>query len=261
VTTTAAELLPVVDEMLVFARNRLVKATMADTVAGRDAYLATIIGPFMAALAEYFDAQAGRIALRVTKAIEPLWDPDLFDWSAEESELRALLLRWVASIGVAGVGAASEQLAIDLAWDVSSPGVREMLAEVAQRVTGITDTSRRFIREMVDIATERGYSMAELVAGVEADGFPGLGGLLRSWGSSTGRAHMIALTESAVYWNRSTLIAYEQSGLVDEVTVFDGVLDAPCAEANGKTWTLDDAMASPIAHPNCQRAFAAVVAR
>jgi hypothetical protein len=253
--------LAAVDELLKFARGRVVKATAREIIARRDAYLSAILPDVIADLADYFDAQAGRVLSRVTKADDLVWDPEAVDWQAEENELRKLLLRWYASIGVAGYEAAAEQLVIELRWDLANDGVRALIETLGNRIAGITDTSRLLVRELVVLATERGYSVAELVAGVEADSFPGLGRLIRSWGSSTGRALLIARTETATAWNGSTIAAYRDSGLIDMVHVFDGTKDAECAAANGSEWTLDEAEGRLTQHPACQRAFSAVVAR
>jgi hypothetical protein len=43
---------------------------------------------------------------------------------------------------------------------------------------------------------------------------------------------------------------------VTHVEVSDGDDDDDCADADGQVWTLEEALANPIAHPNCVRSFA-----
>jgi hypothetical protein len=78
--------------------------------------------------------------------------------------------------------------------------------------------------------------------------------------TSESRAGLIARTEIANANNLTGTAAYRDSGLVERVEVFDGTEDDACAAADGQIWTLDEADANPIEHPNCQRAFAPVFA-
>jgi hypothetical protein len=91
------------------------------------------------------------------------------------------------------------------------------------------------------------------------------------------RAERIARTETAMAMNHGTLDGYHESG-VEFVQVLDGPGCLPAghddgapmpdpdrygldleAQANGQIWTLDEAAEYPVGHPNCVRAFAAVV--
>jgi hypothetical protein len=53
-------------------------------------------------------------------------------------------------------------------------------------------------------------------------------------------------------------LGFSQAG-IDEVEVSDGTDDDMCADANGQTWTLREALSEPIAHPNCTRSFIPLV--
>jgi hypothetical protein len=44
-----------------------------------------------------------------------------------------------------------------------------------------------------------------------------------------------------------------------KVEVFDGDEHEPCRSANGSIWTIEQAEAEPLCHPNGTRAFAAVL--
>ena len=250
--TAVAELLGAVRELEAWAVDRLAKASAAANTTARDA----LVEPFAAELAEYFTAMAGRVTGTVRKAVETGWDPGDIDWTFEESELAQVLGRWVAKIGEAAFGSVGEQLLIEIRFDVRvSPG-REILAAVGERVAGITDTSRELLEGAVERAIASGDSTDELRVVLEE--------IVTGWSSS--RAQTIALTETAMVYNQAALAGYAESGLTDEVEVFDGEdcgwtsHDDPDL-ASGSRRSLDDAEAYPISHPNCQRAFGPVVAR
>lgn len=72
------------------------------------------------------------------------------------------------------------------------------------------------------------------------------------------RAEMVARTETGDAFNEGTLDGYDAAG-VGKVLVSDGTDDPECAEANGSTWTIDDARLKRLEHPNCTRGFSAVL--
>ena len=51
---------------------------------------------------------------------------------------------------------------------------------------------------------------------------------------------------------RRQVVVAKQAGFT-LVDVFDGDKEEPCASANGAVWTLEEALASPLGHPNCVR--------
>jgi hypothetical protein len=71
-------------------------------------------------------------------------------------------------------------------------------------------------------------------------------------------ARMTLLTHTAVILNAGNLNTAISLGSPG-VAVSDGGpgdVDEPCERANGQTWSLPVAVANPIEHPNCRRAFA-----
>lgn len=72
------------------------------------------------------------------------------------------------------------------------------------------------------------------------------------------RATRIARSETAIAYNHGNVLGFAQAG-VGEVEVSDGTDDDACADANGQTWTLREALSDPIAHPNCTRSFIPIV--
>jgi hypothetical protein len=248
-----AVLLPVVDEMLRFARGRLAKAALPAAIAARDA----LVEPFAADIAAYFEAMGKRVLGTVHKALEIGWDPaDDVDWTIEDAELTTVLARWYTTLGETAFAAVADQLAVELRWDLSARPVAAILDRVGAQVVGISETSRQLLAGIVQRATEQGLSIEQLI--------PLLEEAFTSW--STGRAATVALTETANAYNLASAAGYAASGLVDEVEIFDG---AECGWdghddpdlADGSIRTLEEFTDMPTSHPNCQRAAGPVVVR
>jgi SPP1 gp7 family putative phage head morphogenesis protein len=71
------------------------------------------------------------------------------------------------------------------------------------------------------------------------------------------RALVISRTETALAYNEGALANYKELG-VTHVEVMDGGTGGSCDECeavNGQVWTVEEAAASPSAHPNCSRSF------
>lgn len=144
---------------------------------------------------------------------------------------------------------AGATLGLNIAYDVTNPEIKNVLDQIANRVTMIDDTTRQEIRDAVDRATSQGQTIDELAKN-----------LRQSHAFSPTRARMISRTETANAYSKGAVMAYKKSGVVSKVHVLDGTdFDDACRAANGQTWELDYAFAHPIEHPNCTRAFAPVV--
>jgi len=137
----------------------------------------------------------------------------------------------------------------------------------ARLVTQVDETSKELIRGMVTRELEAGVTVQDLADDI----------LQRFGDFADYRAERIARTETAFAFNQGTLSGYRDAE-VEYVEVLDGPgclpeghedgapapdPDTPGvqedAEANGQIWTLDEAAQYPVGHPNCVRAFAAVV--
>src|SRR5512135_2696339 len=68
------------------------------------------------------------------------------------------------------------------------------------------------------------------------------------------RASLIAETETNTAFNMGTIRALMDAG-EEYVYVTDGDYDEDCASANDSIWTLEEAEANPLEHPNCVRDF------
>lgn len=284
-TVALPDVATALDELALFARARLIKAAAPVTRRKQAAVLAEAAADMAEEIAAYFERFAERALPSVSKAVAIRWDPDDIDWDIEERELSAIMATWYATVGTEAYTLVSEQLGTQIAWNLNSRGVKRVMASIATRVVGITDTSREALRRTVLDAIDRGLSIEQLVAG--DDGFTGLREMVRGWAGLTGevardasdrrrlaaeerqalsRAQTIARTETATAYSLASINGYRDSGLVDEVQVLDGPdcgwssHDDPDL-ANGMVVSLDDAEAYPVSHPNCQRAFAPVAAR
>ena len=120
----------------------------------------------------------------------------------------------------------------------------------------INDVSRSAIRSQISTGTGRGYSIDQIVRGVPKDDYAGLRSVVRETYKNRSRA--IARTEIAHSQNASTAARYRTAG-VTQVIVRDGDDDELCAPYSNTRQSLDWALDNPIAHPNCTRAFAAVI--
>jgi hypothetical protein len=68
------------------------------------------------------------------------------------------------------------------------------------------------------------------------------------------RADLIARTEMATAWNLGVVNTLKDAG-EEYVFVTDGDSDEECQNADGEIWTLEEAEANPLEHPNCIREF------
>lgn len=243
-------------EMLVFARTRLAKAALPALLEQRDKAFAQLAPELASALVEYFDGFLARAG--ISKAAEFPLDADDIDWKTEGKLLAAALESVYLELGELAWESIGEELGVSLSFALDGPATKAIRDRLATQVSLITDATREIIRDRVEAAVAGGLSIEQLVEGTSE-----LMGLADLMGS---RAQTIALTETATAYNSAAVAAYRDSGLIDEVLVFDGSEcgwtehDDPDL-ADGSTRTLDEADEFPVSHPNCQRAFGAVVAR
>lgn len=119
-----------------------------------------------------------------------------------------------------------------------------ILQALGERIKGINQTTRDLIAGLIGRAVDDGLTSQEITIAVrEATAF------------DEARAEVIARTESGYAYNTSAVTSYREFG-VERVEVIDGDEDDICAPLNGAIWTLDEAMAEPLGHPNCTRDFA-----
>lgn len=173
--------------------------------------------------------------------------PDPTDSLDDGATLRSLMQKhWQDVIEDAFLDAAD--LGVSVAFDLSNPYVKTVINRLAKQITQVAETTKDEIRALVEKSTDEGWSVEQLQRAIRDKGAI----------ASRSRALMIARTETGTAYNLGSVAAYRAGG-VTHVDVLDGEDDEPCASANGSRWTLDEAEANPLGHPNCTRAFSPVV--
>ena len=122
--------------------------------------------------------------------------------------------------------------------------------------TKINDVSRAALRKQLQVGNQAGYSLDQMVRGVPKDNYRGLRSVVRE--TYKNRSKTIARTEVATAQNTGTAGRYKAAG-VTEVIIQDGDDDELCAPYAGTRQPIDWALDNPIAHPNCTRAYSAVI--
>lgn len=246
-------------------------AIVVRLLAHRHGLLTQEYAQWRATLHDFFVAQRGRVLQSLhnqftgsqrgasggrKKAKGELHTDAIWDDNAERDALLAVYLPMAERVGGEALKLVGEMLGSSIRWDLATPAVQHVRDRVADLVTRVNDTTRQGIAQQVDVGLQRGYSVVQIANGVPAEDYNGIVGVFDQ--ASRYRAEMIARTETAFVYNLTANEGYRDAG-VAEVEVIDGMGDDECASANGATWSLDEAAADPIAHPNCVRAFAPIV--
>lgn len=212
----------------------------------------------------FLSAQADRVARAATTTVSgaPPRPPkaaasggsraDDVDWEAEARRLAAVLEPWFRR-GAEGTAALSaDALGVDA--PLGEPEVAALLDAAAQRIVGITETTRQAVASALAEGTAAGEGVGQLAARIRS---------LAAFSPS--RAHMIATTELATVTNQSAVASYRASGLVVGVRILDG---PDCGLHDHGEAPFADGMVVPlermgeipvIAHPHCVRALAPVL--
>ncbi len=173
--------------------------------------------------------------------IEQAWDIE-----AENERLESLLSAAVERLG----------RETPLPWQGDREAETEIRDEILSHVEGINETTRKALAEQIEEGVRRNYSIMKITNGNPDENYAGITGVFDD--ATTGRAELIAVTETATLYNLADveqMIASDQS---DHVEVLDGEGDLECAEANGSTWPLVEAKARVLQHPRCVRTFIAL---
>lgn len=179
-------------------------------------------------------------------------------WDSYEARLKKKVEVLYKRSAAAAYEDVSQVLGFNVSLRLNGRNISGVMSEIGTRVSGITETSRVVLSNIIRRGIEEGSSPKAIA-----------NNLLRSaslWGGgksnvSASRAMTVARTETANAYNKSTLAAYKDSGLVKKLVC----LDSPDCGWNGhndseraqnRQCTYEDAQAHPLSHPNCVRAFA-----
>lgn len=179
---------------------------------------------------------------------------DRFDWESYNKELKGDFAKIFGNIVNLQGDRAARRAGLDQ-WNNEDPFVQKQLTGyVGDRIVDLEETSKKdvvgIIREV--LGRDGGMTTVELgdvIAEAVREKFAGY----QDW-----RADRIARTETSYAYNYGNVFGYRQAG-VEKVRVSDGDDDEECRKADGQIWTLAEALANPIAHPNCERDFSPIV--
>lgn len=152
-------------------------------------------------------------------------------------------------------GDASQQLDMDLAFDLDNPRVQEVLDQLLARAKGMAETTKSDVQALIGQADAEGWSVERLAEALRTKGAA----------SSATRSIIIATTERATASSLGAMLAYEDAGVtrIEWLTAEDELVCPICGPLNGKIVQIGQEFApgirSPSAHPNCRCAILPVV--
>jgi phage portal protein BeeE len=208
-------------------------------------------------LRRFLDDQRARLSDKVreslpkTKAARKEAGDEWWDGPAEDAALRDALSGLYLEVGREGLQVVADKLG----RFVLSPSVKRILADLLEygggRITNINERTRDAVKAQIAEGARRGYSIEQIVSGVEAEGYPGVQAALLDNGVPAFdpyRAELIARTETTLSFNRASIRGYGEFG-VSQVQAIDGDGDEQCAARNGQTFPVEEAL-SIEDHPN-----------
>jgi hypothetical protein len=177
---------------------------------------------------------------------------------ADDKALETIVKRWYTKVIEVSWDTWNAELGVETAFDLTDPAVRRVLADAGGRIKGINDTTRSELADVLQYGEAHGWSIDDLVAGDPANNIPGIKDVIAE--TYAGRADTVARTEMAWAQQTASVGRYAAAGVANVLVLDNGASDddEPCVTANGQIWTLDEADANPIEHPNCTRGFGAV---
>lgn len=217
---------------------------------------ARLAAALAASLRAFFEDQARRVAARFLVGEPVLMPPD------ELVRLSIVLEPRVRAMAVAASGIAADQVGVEALVE-NDVRLLAILAEAATRIRRIDEATRQAVRVTLVEGSRRAYSPWQIANGVEKEGYRGLREVVQE--TYRGRAETIARTEMALACQAAAHDRYAVAG-VTEVDITDGEgcgwtsHDDP-DKADGTRRSLGEALAYPVAHPNCRRVSMPVLER
>jgi SPP1 gp7 family putative phage head morphogenesis protein len=175
-------------------------------------------------------------------------------WRKEQEELAGVILLWLRRAAGNGSTTAFDDLPdlVSIDWNLINEQVRQWVERYTfDLVTGITNTSRDFIRDEISKWITSGAPLPELIDSIESSGMFG-----------RMRAEMIGVTEVTRAYAEGNLIAWRQSNVVDGKrwnTAQDELVCPKCGPLAGKETNLYEpfqtdggALETPPRHVRCR---------
>lgn len=143
-----------------------------------------------------------------------------------------------------GAEEATRLLGTDFSIRASQDALEQITRHLDVLEVQIRNTTNDDVREAITEGLAKGEDTEALRARVDQlfDGY-------EQW-----RVDRIVRTEVSAAYEMGALTQFRDAGY-DSVDVEDGDEDDACASANGSVWTLEEALANPLEHPNCSRIF------
>lgn len=232
----------------------------------RDAVLDPAVDKAKAILSAFFEAQAERVIERIrsmpiAKSVRrdaaktnPWWD------STEDVLLTDAMHTIYLQVGRGGLQTVADTLDRTIGNRMVKNVLADLLTYGGERVKDINARTMQALSIQLAEGTRRGYSIAQLVDGVAAEGFSGVRGVTLDNGTPAFgelRAETIARTESMLSYNRATVTSYGEFGITT-LLAYDGDQDDECAERDGQEFSIDEALDIED-HPNGTLAWSPVV--
>jgi HK97 family phage portal protein len=227
----------------------------------RDRYLRRAEADYGPALARAFAEQRDAVLakLRRRKSTKALTLRDIWDNGFEQDRLKAVLGPLYDEALKLGYEEAVKAFGLDTSFDLDNPRISSYRGRLADRIVGISDTTRDAVAAQIVRGSRAGYSPKQIADGVPEDGYAGVSGVFDQ--AAGYRASMIVRTESMHAYAGAAILSYRESGAVEECEILDGDYDEVCAERDGKVIPLDEAEDYLQAeHPNGTMAIIPVIA-
>ncbi|KKM86471.1 hypothetical protein LCGC14_1278670 [marine sediment metagenome] len=203
---------------------------------------------FTPPLVEFFEGQARRVLGRLPKGIKAAFNVNQLLPDAEDDLLaEALRPLWLTAMGE-GWKTAGSSFGLEGEFDDGNVHVITSVAQAPARARRINDGTRKTVAEAFDLGESRGYTLDQVIDGVPADDFAGIGARVEEYYRD--RPGSIALTEAMWATNAGAASLYRKSGM-QMVQMIDNPAHEPCASRNGRVVTIDAGMAATGSeHPN-----------
>jgi hypothetical protein len=183
-----------------------------------------------------------------------------YGWQGWDKQLKSAVSDSTKQMFLQAAEEGTKALGSQLSWDIINPKAVEYAENRGAELVGrklidgdwvdnpnaefsIPDATRQMVKDYVVSAMKQGSSVNDIEKGIQ-----------EHYAFSDRRAETIARTETGFAYNAGANTGFRQAK-VQHVEVFDGDDDPDCAAADGSTWTIEEAEANPLGHPNCVRAF------
>lgn len=163
-------------------------------------------------IGKFLRDQGRRLSEELAKS-QPIAVKDLqaIDWAVEEEALLKILNALWSANGEAAYEATAALTGTETIWEINNPTITSLLRELALRVRGITEETRTQVQDIVTQGLMDGKPVSEIAEE--------LGAHIEQ--TYKGRAMTIARTESMYSYGRASVLAYTETGVVEQVELMD----------------------------------------